>query len=109
MKRKGNYKTRAKSMKNRNSIDYVDDELQLAVTYVYIGNRMQLFKSDTTKSLLNETNFKPYSDSTLSEKTGHSDFQIRTLWFLRLRLLVWNSSPLAPCHLLIFFQASKHL
>jgi hypothetical protein len=40
MKRKGNYKTRAKSMKNRNSIDYVDDELQLVVTYVYIGNRM---------------------------------------------------------------------
>jgi hypothetical protein len=79
------------------------------MTYVYIGSRMQLFELDMTKSFLNNQNLKPYPDSIVSIKTGHSDFENWTLQFLRLLLLAWNSSLLALCHLLIFFQATKHL
>jgi hypothetical protein len=38
--------------------------LESALTYTYIGSRMQLFESDTTESFLNKQNLKPYSDST---------------------------------------------
>jgi hypothetical protein len=41
-------------MKSCNSIDLVGDDLQLVVTYVYIGSRTQLFDSYTTKSFLNK-------------------------------------------------------
>jgi hypothetical protein len=74
-------------MKIIDSIDLVGDDLQSAVTYVYIGSRTQLFESDTTKSFLNKQNFKPYSDSTLSIKTGPSRMGNQTIWLLRLRLL----------------------
>jgi hypothetical protein len=74
-------------MKSSNSIDCVDDRLQSTMSYVYIGSKTQLFESDTTKSFLNNRNLKPYSDSTLSEKIGHSDFQNRTFRFLQLHLL----------------------
>jgi hypothetical protein len=74
-------------MKIIDSIDLVGDDLQSAVTYVYIGSRTQLFESDTTKSFLNKQNFKPYSDSTLSIKIGPSRMGNQTIWLLRLRLL----------------------
>jgi hypothetical protein len=41
-------------MKSVNSIDLVGDDLQSAVTCVYIGSMTQLFGSDTTKSFLNK-------------------------------------------------------
>jgi hypothetical protein len=41
-------------MKSVNSIDSVDDDLQSAMTYVYIGSRTQLFGSDTIKSFQNK-------------------------------------------------------
>jgi hypothetical protein len=59
----------------------VGDDLQSAVTYVYIGSRTQLFESDTTKSFLNKQNFKPYLDTTLSKKTGLSGMENRTIRF----------------------------
>jgi hypothetical protein len=37
-------------MKSSNSIDLVGVRLQLVVTCVYIGSRMQLFRSDMMKS-----------------------------------------------------------
>jgi hypothetical protein len=74
-------------MKSVNSIDLVGDDLQSAMTFIYIGSRTQLFDSYTTKSFLNKQNLKPYSDSTLSIKTGPSKIGNRTIWFLRLRLL----------------------
>jgi hypothetical protein len=39
MKKKRKLKTRAKSMKNINLIDFVGVGLQLAMTYTYIGSR----------------------------------------------------------------------
>jgi hypothetical protein len=57
-------------MKNRILIDCVDDDLQSAMTYVYISSRTQLFGSDTTKSFLNKQNLKPYLDSIYYGKTG---------------------------------------
>jgi hypothetical protein len=69
-------------MKNRNSIDCVDVGLQSAVTYIYIGSRAYLFDSYTTKSFPNKQNFKPYSDSTLSVKTGPSEIENLTIRFL---------------------------
>jgi hypothetical protein len=39
MKKKRKLETRAKSMKNINSIDCVGVRLQSAVTYTYIGSR----------------------------------------------------------------------
>jgi hypothetical protein len=41
-------------MKSRNLMDCVDDSLQSAVSYVYIGSMTQLFQSDMTKSFLNK-------------------------------------------------------
>jgi hypothetical protein len=41
-------------MKSVNSIDCIGVDLQLAVTYGYIGSRTQLFESDTTISFLNK-------------------------------------------------------
>jgi hypothetical protein len=61
-KRKENYKTRAKVEKKVNcinSIDCVGVRLQSAMTYVYIGNKTQLFESDTRKSFLNKLNLQP--------------------------------------------------
>jgi hypothetical protein len=55
-KRKEN---QGKSMKRIILIDCVDNWLQSAVTYVYIGSRTQLFESDTRKSFLNKLNLKP--------------------------------------------------
>jgi hypothetical protein len=57
-------------MKNRISIDCVDDDLQSDITYVYISSRTQLFRSDMTKSFLNKQNLKPYSDTICYGKTG---------------------------------------
>jgi hypothetical protein len=74
-------------MKSVNSIDLVGDDLQLVVTYVYIGSRTQLFDSYMIKSFLNKQNLKSYSDSTLSVKVGPSGIGNRTIRFLRLRLL----------------------
>jgi hypothetical protein len=56
-KREENSKLGQKSVNKRkssNSIDLVGVDLQLAVTYVYIGSMMQLFESDMTKSFLNK-------------------------------------------------------
>jgi hypothetical protein len=41
-------------MKSVNSIDFVSDDLQSDVTYVYIGSRTRLFDSYTTRSFLNK-------------------------------------------------------
>jgi hypothetical protein len=68
--------------KGINLIDYIGDKLQSAVTYVYIASSTQLFESDMTISFLNKRNFKPYSDSSLSEKAGPSKIGNRTIWFL---------------------------
>jgi hypothetical protein len=41
-------------MKSSNSIDFVGDGLQSAVTYVYIARRTKLFDLYMTKSFLNK-------------------------------------------------------
>jgi hypothetical protein len=41
-------------MKSVNSIDFVGGDVQLAVTYVYIGNRTQFFDLYMTKSFINK-------------------------------------------------------
>jgi hypothetical protein len=69
-------------MKSSNSIDCVGDDLLSAMTYVYIGSKMQLFELDMTKSFLYKQNFKPYSDSTLYVKTGPSGMGNWTIRFL---------------------------
>jgi hypothetical protein len=52
------------------------------VPYIYIGSRTRLFRTDMTKSFLNEQNFKPYSDCTLFEKIRPSRIGNRTIQFL---------------------------
>jgi hypothetical protein len=82
-----------------NLIDFVGDVLQSIVTYVYIGSRMQLLESDRTKSFLNKRNFKPYSDSTLSVKTGPSEMGNRTIQFFATSascLILFYLGPLMP-------------
>jgi hypothetical protein len=74
-------------MKNIYSIDYVDVRLQSAVTYIYIGNMMYLFESDTIKSFLNKLNIKPYLNSICSGKIGYSGLTNRMVRFLRLWLI----------------------
>jgi hypothetical protein len=61
-------------MKIIDLIDCVGVGLQSTVIYTYIGSMTYLFESDTIKSFLNKLNFKHYSDSICSEKTGWSDF-----------------------------------
>jgi hypothetical protein len=41
-------------MKSRILINCVDDGLQLAMIYVYIGSKTYLFESDMTKSFINK-------------------------------------------------------
>jgi hypothetical protein len=95
-------------MKSINLINCVDIRLQSVVTYTYIGNMTYLFGSDTIKSFLNKLNLKSYSDYIYSRIIRYSDFQNRTVQFLRLRLLAYISSILALWNLLVFFHASKY-
>jgi hypothetical protein len=59
-----------------------------------------IFESDMTNFFLNKRNLKPYSNSILSVKTGHSDFQNQTLQFFAtsafgLELFSIDSLPLS--------------
>jgi hypothetical protein len=72
---------------------YIDNFVHLRSCIRNVNN---LFDSYTCKSFLNKLNLKPYSDSICSGKTGYSGIQNQIVQFLRLQLLAWISSILAP-------------
>jgi hypothetical protein len=74
-------------MKSRILIDCVDDGLQSAITYIYIGSMTYLFESDMTKYFLNKQNLNSYLDSICFRKNRQSSLANKMVWFFRLRLL----------------------